>query len=462
MTTTPTILAYVLTPTSVNANTRANFTLVVSNGSTPLQLTPNDEIYLAIPVGTSATDLTVSLDDVSTQAPDAWRFSKFSDGGASNFIISPTQNVTINASAALVFELNAVIVNLTAGSASVVLNEYIGSHVGQLSTSISKSEAVLSIVAQAIPSTVGKNQTTILKWTSAKAAYVTIQPLDKQVDTVGQLVTTPSRDLMPGASQVSYSFTAWTPDQQFARDIVVVTISGPVITSFEPQHQAPVGYDDQITLRWDVAYAETVFLVLPQGPVQKPARGELLVQPKTMLQGNANSATYTLRATGAGNPVFGYVVIPFQPVRIDYFRYPAPGVINAYAFCVTNGMSQIDQLSGPQGQYFQLTATGPDGPLVQYLGNYPALQIQLLYLSSTTVSAGTMIQLQWQTVYAVSWALTANGVPVSIPQSAGGSIPVTPMETTTYVLSASDANGKTITSTNQVTVTTPLILKEGK
>jgi hypothetical protein len=444
-------LHYVLSPAAVRANTRVSFTLVATNGAASLQLTPNDEIYLAVPVGSGATDLTPDLNDIGTQAPANWRFSKTVAGGQYNFLISPTQNVTLNANASLLFELNTVIINPLQGNAQIGLEEFIGDGSGKASFDVSKSEAVLSIVAQAIPSTVGRNQTTVLKWTAAKAAYVTISPLNKTVDTVGQLVTTPSKDITPEAPQVLYSFTAWTPDQQFARDIVAVTISPPVILDFEPQHQSPIAYNDQVTLRWDVVYAETVMLTLPQGLVQKPVSGELKVQPKTMLQGNEDTATYTLRATGAGKPVFASVDIPFKPVAIDYFRYPDFETTNSYEFNVTNGSSQVDQLIGPQGQYYRLTAAGPNGPRVQYLGNYAALQIQVFIYSAAAGSggnSGTQVKLQWKTCYAAAMSLIADGrsTPIAADQLARGSITVSLTQTTQYVLSASDSSGNVVTS----------------
>ncbi|PLY42114.1 hypothetical protein CSZ94_12095 [Janthinobacterium sp. ROICE36] len=442
------VFAYVLNPGSVQANTRANFTLVASNGASALNLTTDDEIYLGLPVGTGATDLTPDLNDINTQAPPGWRFSKYASPGPYNFVISPTRNLTVAANAALVFQLNNVIINATQGSSQVALQEYIGSGDAGTAFPVLKSEAVLSIIAQAIPTTVGRKQTTTLKWTAAKAAYVTISPLNVQVDTVGQLVTTPSSDISPEAPQVTYSLTAWTPDQQFARDSVTVTISQPVINRFDPQNSPPINYNDSVTLQWDVAYAEKTTLSLPQGQVQKPATGTQTVQPKTMLQGNSNIATYTLWASGAGNPATKTVQIPFNPVAIDYFRYPAVGVTNSYEFYVTNGVGRVDQFAG----YFQLTATGPNGPLVQYLGNYPALQIQVFVASASPVSAGTPVTLTWQTVHAQAWTLTANGQGVPIDAVASGTVVVTPAVTTTYILSAGEGAGNTLTSSLQVAI----------
>jgi hypothetical protein len=445
---TSSVFAYVLNPGAVQANTRASFTLAATNGGSALQLTTDDEIYLALPVGLGATDLTPDLSDINTQAPSNWRFSKAPSGGDYNFVISPTQAVTVAANAVLLFQLNKVVVNASQGTSLVQLDEFVGG--GQASTSfpVMKSEAVLSIIAQALPITVGRNQQTTLKWTAAKAAYVTIAPLNQKVETVGQQLTTPSTDITPEAPQVTYSFTAWTVDQQFARDSVTVTISPPVVQQFDPQDCPPIDYDAEVTLEWAVNYAETVTLSSPRGQLPKPSTGKLPVSPSTMLPPNGSIAVYTLRASGAGKPVTASVQIPFNPMSIDYFRYPAAGVIDQYEFNVTNGVGQVDQFAG----YFQLTATGPGGPLTQYLGDYPALQIQLFYVTANAVAAGTPITLSWQTVKAVAWSMTANGKPLSIGGTAKGSVTDTPAVTTTYLLSATDAGGKVITSSLLVTL----------
>lgn len=440
------IFTYVFTPASVRANTRAGFTLVASNGASALNLTSSDEIYLALPVGGGASDLTPDLSDINPQAPANWRFSKAPSGGQYNFVISPVQPVSVPANAALVFTLANVIINPLPGTSTVRLQEFIGNGDATRSFSIDKSEAQLSIVVQATPSTIGRNQTTTLKWTATKAAYVTIAPLGIQVDTVGQRVTTPSKDVNPEAPQVTYTLTAWTPDQQSASASVTVTISAPVIDSFEPQRQPAIGYTDHVTLSWNTYYAEKVTLSLPQGEVQRPLQGSLDVQPYTMLQGNSSVATYTLRASGAGTPAQKLVRITFQPVAIDYFRYVAAGNTTDFEFHVSNGTGVVTPGSG----YYQLTASGPAGPLVQYLGDYPALQIQLLQAGTAAAIAGTPFTLTWQTVQATAWALTANGQPVTIAQQANGQVTLTQAVASTYMLRVSDASGAELTSVLQV------------
>ncbi|NEO04182.1 MAG: hypothetical protein F6J94_05650 [Moorea sp. SIO1F2] len=450
-----TVLTYTFNPTTVQANTRKSFTLVATNGSTPLSLNTRNAIYLAVPVGDEASDLTPNLNEISTQAPDKWRFNATNQGGEYNFIISPTQNFTINANASLVFELNNVIINPVQGNAKVVLEEFVQMTPGQTEFTIQKNEAQLSIVAQAIPSTVGRNQTTDLKWNAAKAAYVIIQPINKQVDTSGEYPTTPSQDVTPEAPQVTYSLTAWTPDQKFARDNVTVTISPPVFRKVEPQNQPPIDLDAEVKLEWNVEYAETVQLTLPQGVVPQPTSGSLEVKPQQMLVGNAESVTYTWRATGADQPVFASVEIPFNPVTIDYFRYPNFETTNTFQVQVTNGFTNVEQHYVEGGSYFKLTATGPRGPLVQYLGDYEALQIQVFLSSSNNVSPGTEVELQWQTVLATSLSLESDdgcSTPISHDQIARGKLNVTPTQSTLYTLKATDANDNIITSQLQVTV----------
>ena len=449
----PTILQYGFLPNAVQANTRANFTLTVTNASgSDLNLTRDDEIYLILPVGSSATDLTPDLNDVSPSAPPGWRFDKF-QGETNRLIISPLANLTFANGASLQFVMANVIINPSQGGCTLALQEYIGVNEGQTSFAVNKSEAQFSIIAQAIPSSVGKNQSTRLKWTAVKAGYVTIDPLGIRVDTVGEITTIPYQDLTPPQAQVTYTFTAWTQDQKFVKDLVVVTIVPPVIRAFEPQHQAPIDYDDSVTLSWIVDYAEQVMLVLPQGPVKVDARGSLQVQPKTMLSTNASVATYTLRATGTGNPVLAYVKIPFKPVVIDYFRYRSftDTTVDSH---VTNGRGTITSHQGAQGQYWQMVATGPYGPLTQYLGHYNAVQVQVFVVSAQGAAAGTELKLEWQTYLATSLSLQVNGHTQAIAsdQIARGSMAITPQASSTYVLLATDAQGNSVSSSLLVTV----------
>ncbi|CDG81663.1 hypothetical protein [Janthinobacterium agaricidamnosum] len=450
-----TVFTYQFTPGAVQANTRGGFNLQLTNGSSAIALTPDDEIYLALAVGDGGSDLTPNLSDIGSQPPNNdWRFSKNPSGGQYNFIISPLDNITLAANASLSFTLSSVIINPQAGTSAVLLQEFVAGGDAGKSFPVSKSEAKLSIVAQAIPSKVGKTQATTLKWSATKAAYVTIAPLDLRVDTRGQIDTVPYLDVTPPAPQVSYTFTAWTQDQQFATDIVVVTISPPVIRDFGPQNLAPINYDDSVTLAWAVDYAETVMLVLPQGPVLQPPVASLAVQPKTMLSGNSSTATYTLRATGTGNPVLAYVRIPFKPVAIDYFRYPGFGQTSSFQFHVTNGNGQVVLLQGDQGPYYRLTASGPYGPLVQYLGNYPQVQVQVFIVTPAGGAPGAALKLEWQVCLASSLSLEFDGASHAIAagQIAKGSFTVTPQASTLYTLSATDTGGRVVTSSLLVTI----------
>lgn len=446
-----TVLQYSLLPNSVQANSRANFTLNASNGNTELLLTSADEIYLKLPVGTGASELTSDLSDIGTSSPGDWRFSKNPNGGEYNFIISPLCSVKLPAYASLPFVMMNVVVNAQAGNCMVDLQEFIGTGDASRSFVVGKTEAKFSIVAQAIPLTVGKTQTTILKWSAAKAAYVTIEPLGLRVDTSGEHKTTPYKDLLPPAPQVSYTFTAWTQDQQFTHDIVVVTISPQIIHMFSTKDPMPIDYDASVTLEWQVDYAETVALLLPQGAVQVKPNDSLVVQPKSML--NGNTAKYILRATGTGNAVQSDVTIEFKPVIIDYFRYlDFDNAIPTLA--VTNGRGGYVSMQGEQGLYYCLTATGPFGPLTQYLGNCPQLQVQVFIASAQDAAPGTALDLQWQTHFATGLSLQFDGVSHAIAsdQIARGGFSVAPMVSTQYVLAAMDAQGNTITSSLSVTV----------
>ncbi len=453
-----TLLQYNWQPTQVQANTRASFTLEIKNGSQARNLTRNDEITLLVPSGDAAGDLFVNLNDIAPGAPAKWRFSKDPNGDGYNFIISPTENLTLAANASLIFSLSNAVINPLAGNCTLKLQEFIGDDVGDSSFSVSKTEAQFSIVAQAIPDKVGKNQNTQLRWTATKASYVTISPLSGQYDTQGTLSTNPSTDVTPSTPQVTYTFTAWQQSgQEWRRDTVTVTISPPVILLFEPQDHAPINYDDSITLRWEVAYAETVWLTLKNGPVQVKGKGEMPVKPRDMLPANSNasSVSYTLRATGSGPAVTSTLTVPFRPLYINYFRYPNFDQTSSVIVSVSNGSASYRSQQNAEGQtYYILTATGPFGPLTQYLGPYPALQVQVFVSSADRVAPGSTVTLSWQTWLATRLELDDGSQIVPLPDAdvAHGQHSVTIYSSTNYLLIAYDAQGRRLTSSLLVTV----------
>jgi hypothetical protein len=162
---------------------------------------------------------------------------------------------------------------------------------------------------------------------------------------------------------------------------------------------------------------------------------------------NASQVTYELTASGYGTPATGSVTITFAPLVINWFRYSdftctsfTVGVTNAQGYVITSTATPA-----------VLTATGPGGPLTAQLGG-TGPEVQVLLAQPATVPAGSSTQLQYLVKNVTTLILNPGGQSLPFDSTGKGAVTVTPSQTTTYSLVAS--NGQTtVTSQLQVVVT---------
>jgi hypothetical protein len=243
--------------------------------------------------------------------------------------------------------------------------------------------------------------------------------------------------------------TAWTNDgSSSAAPPVVATLSPPLLT-FSAHPLGPLDLDAQAELDWQVDYGIQAFIAPPpQGGLgQVNPKGTLSFAPGTFLQGNADAVTFSLRATGYKPPPPDTVTFTFNPAEILSFTYEDLAS-KVPRYVKRNGFAQLVEKDG----LYTLTVTGPGGPLVQYLGPGPYLQVQYFAASPDPAPSGGPVTLQWVTLNAASLELQDGVSSKPLTPVAQGTTQVTPTADTTYVLVATAADGQQVTSQLTVTV----------
>jgi hypothetical protein len=175
--------------------------------------------------------------------------------------------------------------------------------------------------------------------------------------------------------------------------------------------------------------------------------GSLEIKPSRALAVNASETTYSLTASGYGSPALGSVNVTFAPLVINWFRY-TDFTLSKFTVGVTN--TQGYQISGSATPAV-LTANGPGGPLTAQLGG-TGPEVQVLIAVPASVASGASTQLQYLVKNVTGLTLNPGGQALSFDATGKGSVTVTPLQTTTYTLSATNGT-TTVTSQLQVIVT---------
>lgn len=464
---------YRLTPDEVKANSRVNFTLSISNpnqlvavkqGNAFNYLSPTrmrakaalgDEIDMFWNIGNAPDDFAVNLDAVTAVSlSEGWQIAISPSSAGPFFKIFPTGDGEIPPGRSISFSINNVVTNPYAGPTLVEYLEFIDGNEGQTQQTIVKNPQTLSITAQLLPPIVGLNQPTRLQWTVTGGAFVNIvgwdgnQPLNVDRPVNGNPFTD-SLMVTPAPRQTIYSLTVRTVTGETAQATPnpVATVSPPIIFFFEPQDLPPIAINEQVTLRWNVQFATTVFLSIPQ-PVRVNPEDSRVFTPKDLLLGNESEVFYYLRAEGYEGPEEDKVKITFQPVKAFYYRYRTP----AKQFTEWDGVNYLRFQETKEGDVRTLTLTGPGGPIVLHLGPGPWLQIPLFYAEPPEITAGETTMLHWETANAISLVLEPGGIVIGEDQIQEGHLEVSPGETTDYTLVATDREGGQLTSLLRVEV----------
>lgn len=446
-------LKYDMSPTSATVSTTQNFMLTITNPSTQFPVTvkrAGDQISVA-----NWSSLTANVGQISPIAPVStnWRA-----GLAGSFIkIFVIADTVIPAGGSVSFQINNVGIDANVGQGKLTVFEVIGGVAANApDIPIGKLGSDLQIFAYANPVTVGLGQKTMLNWTIVKGLYVTVVPPDdgRQYPREGTgpysfaVAAQPFQD----ARQTTFTLTVYQDIGTFVSTPVTINLSEPVITMLANDPSTPISIDEPLTLSWNSVYATTATLAPSTGGINVPTAGTRTYtasQLKRLATNNTGTLVFTLTANGYKGPVSQQLVLPLQPVTINWFRY-ADFDHAGFTYDVSNATNvSLPALSGPPP--YLLRAEGPLGPVSQVLGG-TGVEVLVLNADPDGIMAGDSAAIDFQVQRAASALLNPGGIPLQFDGNGVGRTVVSPTITTTYTLVATDAAGNQASSPVTVVV----------
>ncbi|MGA2275313.1 MAG: OmpA family protein [Bryobacteraceae bacterium] len=329
----------------------------------------------------------------------------------------------------------------------------------QATTLVTTAAPVQAQIQQftAQPAAITSGQTTTLSWVIQNATSATITP---GVGTVS--ATTGSVAVSPTAT-TTYTLTATGPNGTTTQTVqVTVGASTAQILRFAASPSSiPTG--GQSTLSWTTSGATTISISPGIGTVS--ANGSTTVSPAT-------TTTYTISATGTdGKTVTAAAQVTVGAVTAQIVRFVAnPSSIatgasttlswstsNATTVSIAPGIGSVSAngsiaVSPAATTIYTISATGTDGKTVtataQVTVGAVTAQILRFAASPSTIGLGASTTLSWSTSNATSVSIS----PTVGAVTANGSTTVSPATTTSYTLSATGVDGKTVTAVTTVTV----------
>ncbi|HEY1184636.1 MAG TPA: OmpA family protein [Bryobacteraceae bacterium] len=329
----------------------------------------------------------------------------------------------------------------------------------QATTLVTTAAPVQAQIQQftAQPAAITAGQTTTLSWVILNATSASISP---GVGTVS--ATTGSVPVSPTAT-TTYTLTATGPNGSTTQTVqVTVGASSAQILRFAASPSS-IATGGQSTLSWSTAGATTVSISPGIGTVA--ANGSTTVSP-------ASTTVYTISATGTdGKTVTAAAQVTVGAVTAQIVRFVAnPGSIatgasttlswstsNATTVSISPGVGNVAAngsvaVSPAATTVYTISATGTDGKTVtataQVTVGAVTAQILRFAASPNTIGLGASTTLSWSTSNATSISIS----PTVGTVTANGSTTVSPATTTSYTLSATGADGKTVTAVTTVTV----------
>jgi hypothetical protein len=444
-------LTYDVAPTKVPTGSTAELAFAAINrGATAVTFSraSGDSVTITLPA-----TLTTALSAVGYQSlsPD-WGINALS-GSPGSFLVRPLlASVTLAPGQGFGVQLNNIQVDGARDSiVDVEIDESVGDDYGSTELPVRIGGPQLSISALASPTTVTLDQSSTIAFTAIGGAYVELMPGGQRQTCTGD-VYQGLFQVVPQPPSTTYTLTVYDNASGHASTPVTVQVGTVAVLEFGPAG-LDVGFDDIVPLSWRSQYATRATLT-PQTISQVPVQGSRAVKPGQLAPDNASEITFTLTLQGYGGPVQRSLLVRLLPMSIFYFGLP-PG--SAFAqFTIVNGRGRAEQNPPPLPPQppiiWRLTATGPGGPEVRYIGPGPWLQCQYFVVDNATVAPGAKVTFSWQTLNATSATLNGQGVPLKLDGATGtGSTQVTVERTTTYVLEVRDAQDKT--QRNGITVT---------
>ncbi|WP_094603727.1 hypothetical protein SPSIL_041270 [Sporomusa silvacetica DSM 10669] len=164
---------------------------------------------------------------------------------------------------------------------------------------------------RALPSTIAKGAYSTLSWDVAGASSCTLYPGGYAVALTGQKQVILN-------STTDFTLTAQNDAGQSCSQDVTVYVNPPTIQSFTADVTGPVDYGTTVTLQWDVWCAAAASIDQGIGTVAS-SQGSVQVVPQ-------KDTTYTLKCTGAGDPVTQNLTIKVNSIAITSFSANPPAI----------------------------------------------------------------------------------------------------------------------------------------
>lgn len=456
-----TVYSYSLDPHQVTIGATVRLLLTISNMNAPDPDAPDpaedDEqtILVGIPSGTVAESLTSnpgSIIPVSRTPKWSAVLRKDPDGYALELYGPP-----VAPGASVQIEMQQVQINDAVGGAILpVIEAFSGEHGGVL---VIKERAQTRIIEfYADPPMVTQGKPTTLHWTVSGGTRVVIWPQNIERPVNGTEFYSDTLTVPVDTPTSTYTLQLWSANMSHT-DATAAAYIGKVSATLSSEEASwPVYKGQLVTLDWTSEYAAVPLLLTPTPPNIGPVRekGSVTLDPFDYLQPNQDILTFELFAPGyTGDPktsgVTSSVSFKCAATRVLWFRYTDASK-QEFSFQTRNTPKaiQIDFLSVDT---YRLTAQGPAGPIYNYLGPGPYLQVQLLSATPNPASPGASVTVEYTTLNAVSATLNGKSVPLDT-RTQSGKTTVTATASMDLILEVTSQDGGTISSL------LPLVIKK--
>jgi len=332
----------------------------------------------------------------------------------------------------------------------------------------SKAAKINSFTSSA--TSIKSGNSVVLSWNVSNASSIEILGLEKAPESELPLVG--SLEVWPTAS-TSYVLMAYSDGGNASKTVTVnVDAVGNVNIDYFNASATEIPADTSVTLSWKASNAVSISIIgLEKEPESAlPLTGTLEVWP-------TKSTSYVLQAVGLNGELATKTItvniVAKKPAVINSFT-ASPAQINkgsssTLSWNVSNatsisiksvksGLAATGSLSvtPTQTTTYVLEAIGQDGKTVTSSITVKVvastLQITSFTASSTIVSRGTLVTLSWTTQNATTCKIVTSAGQTLSNRPVNGSISVTPNATTTYTLTATDANQTTVQKSITITV----------
>jgi hypothetical protein len=483
------LLTYAINPSQLFVGTTNALTLEVRNDTTAaIAFRPaTDRVVVTFPAGAGADALSTVVDYTPTPLTDGFTAVRVEGTNgysvrASGFVarsLAPGQSIRVR--------FDGVKVNgVPSDDVRVGVEERVKDQVAPASVKLAKLPQKLKVVAWLEQPVVGLGGRTRLNWLSFGGTRVVVFPfVDGRVDpgcpagdrkpgyrcfpVTGEPPSPGSVEVVPGdPARAQWRYTVRLLTGTGEQDEVEVTLTqhAPAITGFgrapgmDPPTD-PIGAMDEVPLQWTTFYGQRAWLQTPtesagQQVHLNPAAPRPVKPGFEAYRAAADvrqipaSADYVLRVSGFAQPAESRLTFRLNPVRALYYRFA-----KLEGTTLSDPVWQVDPRGWPAVEEvrstppYTLTVYGPGGTKqVLYLGPGDTVHPQVQYFAATAAPAKKT--LRWVTANLTALRLDPGAYVVPAADVAAGTYEVTPTQTTDYVLTATAANGETVTSTLRV------------